>query len=350
MTVRDVDPEGYRDAVVAELAVRAADFEGPALSVYFGGGTPGLWRADCIGAVVEAVVARLGTNGALEVTVECNPEDVTVAGIRALTAVGVNRISLGCQSFDDVVLRRLGRLHTAAQNASAAAATREGGVDALCVDLIHGVAGQTVAAACDDVRAACALGPTHISFYELTIEQKTSFGLRARRGETLVAEDDTLLEMYEGVRAALREGGLEPYEVSNAAVPGRESVHNSLYWTGAPYIGLGAGAHGFRPVGGGGARWENERHVGRYVAAALAGSPAETFREHIDADTHREERLMCGLRLDRGMEVDDEILARYGARAARAVEHGLLETAGRRWRTTPRGRALLNRLLRDLTA
>lgn len=350
VTVRAVEPEAYRDAVIAELAARADAFEGPALSVYFGGGTPGLWRADCIGAVVDAVDARLGTAGDVEVTVECNPEDVTVDGVRALAAAGVNRVSLGCQSFDDDVLRRLGRMHSGAQNAEAAAAVLAGGVDRLCIDLIHGVAGQGVAGACADVRDACALGPTHVSFYELTVEEKTPFGARSRRGEVLTADDDALLEMYEGVRAALRSGGLVPYEVSNAAVPGHEAVHNSLYWTGAPYLGLGAGAHGFRRIGAGGERWENERHAGRYVGAALAGAPAETFREAVDADAHREERLMCGLRLDRGMEVDEETVARYGERAARAVDGGLLETAGRRWRATARGRALLDRLLRDLIA
>ena len=347
VTVRPLDDAAYRDAVIAELAVRAPAFAWPAVSVYFGGGTPGLWDPAHLGAVIRAVPLEPGA----EVTVECNPEDVTVAQLRALAAEGVNRVSLGCQSFDDRVLRALGRAHSVADNVAAAGAVHAAGIPELCVDLIHGLHGQSVDQAVADVRAACELAPTHVSFYELTIEQKTAFGVRARRGETLLADDDARLEMYEAVRAALRAAGVYPYEVSNAARPGHEAVHNSLYWSGDAYVGLGAGAHGFLPTAdGGGERWENERHAGRYVAAALAGTPGETFREVVDADTHREELLLCGLRRDRGFATDPATRALYGARAAVLVERGLLVTEGDTWRVTARGRALLNRVIRDLTA
>jgi len=350
VTVRPLEDARYRDAVIAELAARVPGFGGPAVSVYFGGGTPGLWRADYVGDVVRAVEGSLGLAPGAEITIECNPEDVTESGVLALTQQGVNRVRLGCQSFDDDVLRRLGRSHTAADNVAAARAARAAGVCDLSIDLIHGVHGQDASGARADVGAALSLSPTHVSFYELTVEAKTAFGLRARRGEVLVAADDALLEAYEAVREALREGGIAPYEVSNAAVPGHEAVHNSLYWSGAPYIGLGAGAHGFRRLSSGGERWENERHAGRYMSAALAGAPAERSREVVDAATHREERLMCGLRLDRGLLVDEVTREIYGARAARLVDRGLLGIDGGRWRATARGRALLNLVVRDLTA
>lgn len=344
---RTIPHDAYRDAVIAELAARAPAFAGrpPAVSVYFGGGTPGLWRPDCVGAVVDAVAARLGLRADAEVTVECNPEDLRPADLAGLRAAGANRLSLGVQTFDDARLARLGRGHRGDDARRAVAAARAAGFDDLSLDLIHGLAGQTTAEAVADVDAACALAPTHVSTYQLTIEPKTAFGARARRGETLQAPEEALLEMFLEVRAALRGHGVVPYEISNAARPGHEAVHNGLYWTLGEYVGLGAGAHGFRRVAAGGERWENERHAGRYVRAALAGAPAERGREVVDPDTLLEERVMTGLRLDRGLPVDAELAARFGARAAELTAAGLLRSEEGRWAATERGRPLLDTVI-----
>jgi len=302
---REIPHARYRDAVLAELAVRAEDCPGrpPAVSLYFGGGTPGLWPAEHIAAVIDGVERRLGLDAGAEITVECNPEDITARTAPSLRAAGVNRISLGVQSFDDALLLRLGRKHTGDGARRAVDALRAGGLDDINIDLMHGERGLPLVGVLADVHAAVALAPTHVSTYQLTIEPKTPFGARARRGEALLVDDTRLALMYGAVRAALRDGGLEPYEISNAARPGREARHNSLYWTDGEYMALGAGAHGYAHRGAGGERWENTRHAGRYMQAALAGAPGETFRDVLDAADRLEDRALCGLRLDRGLAV-----------------------------------------------
>ena len=347
---RSIPHDAYRDAVIAEAHARAVDYPDrpPAVSLYFGGGTPGLWPAPHIGAVIDALAARYGLAADAEITVECNPEDVTPAAMTALRAAGVNRISLGVQSFDDALLARLGRKHTGAGARAAVDAARRAGLDAISVDLIHGHADQTLAGALADVRAACALAPPHVSTYQLTIEDRTAFGARARRGETLLGGDALLVTMYDAIRATLTEHGIHPYEISSAARPGHQARHNTLYWTDGEYLALGAGAHGYVHRGDAAERWENERHPGRYIDAALAGRPAETFRDAITPADRLEERVMCGLRLDAGLPVDPALADRFGPAAARLAADGLLTGLPDRWAATPRGRAILDRVALEL--
>lgn len=354
-------PEGrpdarYREAILAELAVRADDFAGraPSVSVYFGGGTPALWAPADIAAVIEGVADRLGLRTDAEITVEANPGEIDAARLRALRVAGVNRLSLGTQSFDAEILQRLGRRNTPDDNRRCVDAARAAGFDNLSLDLIQAVAGQGVEAALADVEAVLALAPEHVSTYELTIHPQTPFGARAARGEVLTADEDVQVAVYEATRAALRAGGLVPYEISNAARSGYEAVHNGLYWRMAEYLALGAGAHGFRYASPAartsGVRWENERHAGRYMAAALAGRPGERFREVVDARTLLDERAMTGLRLDAGLEVDAALRAAFGAAADRLVGEGLLAApTPERWVLTDRGRLLMNRVVAELT-
>ena len=351
VTVRPVEHERYRDGVLAELAARAPAFAGrdPALSVYFGGGTPGLWSPAAVGAVVDGVARTLGLAADAEITVECNPEDVTLPQMAGLRAAGVNRISLGTQSFDDGLLAFLGRQHDAATNRRAVAAVQAAGFTRLSLDLMYGARDQPIAAAVADVRAAAALGPTHLSAYQLTVESGTPFGARERRGEDLLGPEERLADAFEAVRAAAWDEGIFPYEISNFARPGEEAVHNSLYWTHAEYLALGAGAHGFRKVpGGGGVRWENARALGAWFAGVFAGAPAESQSEALDAATLAEDRVMTGLRLDRGLAVDADLAARFGAAADRLAAQGLLAVSPGLWRVTDRGRLLLNRVVVSL--
>ena len=381
VTVRPVEHERYRDGVLAELAARAPAFAGrdPALSVYFGGGTPGLWSPAAVGAVVDGVARTLGLAADAEITVECNPEDVTLPQMAGLRAAGVNRISLGTQSFDDGLLAFLGRQHDAATNRRAVAAVQAAGFTRLSLDLMYGARDQPIAAAVADVRAAAALGPTHLSAYQLTVESGTPFGARERRGEDLLGPEERLADSFvpslaylanrprrasnkrfylaalrtvlrrESLSAAAREEGIFPYEISNFARPGEEAVHNSLYWTHAEYLALGAGAHGFRKVpGGGGVRWENARALGAWFAGVFAGAPAESQSEALDAATLAEDRVMTGLRLDRGLAVDADLAARFGAAADRLAAQGLLAVSPGLWRVTDRGRLLLNRVVVSL--
>lgn len=348
ITVKPVEHGRYRDGVLAELAARAPRFAGrpPAVSVYFGGGTPGLWAPDCIAQVIEAVDARLGLAGEAEITIEANPGEVTAAHLVGWRAAGVNRISLGVQSFDDRWLTVLGRDHGAAGGRAAVEAIARSGLPRFSVDLIHGMAGQTVAEARDDVQIALDLGARHVSTYQLTVEPQTAFGARARRGERLLGDEARLLAMYRAIRATLRAGGLIPYEVSSAAAPGHAAVHNQLYWSDGEYLALGVGAHGYRHLPGGRAfRWHNPPQIDRWHAAAIAGAPLDLEPVEVEADERIEERLMCGLRRDIGVEVSAEMQARFGARALRLEAAGLLAITAGRWAATDRGRMLLDTLI-----
>jgi oxygen-independent coproporphyrinogen-3 oxidase len=354
--------EPYRDAVLAELRARAPGFSGRegAVSLYFGGGTPALWAPECVAAVVEGVRAVVGLREGAEITLEANPHEADAARLRALRATGINRLSLGTQSFDDALLERLGRQNRRADNERCVRDAREAGFDNLSLDLIQGAAGQSLEAAMADVDAALALAPEHVSTYELTIHAGTPFGARARRGEVLTTDDDALADAWHATRGRLRDAGVQPYEISNAARPGREAVHNGLYWTMGEYLALGAGAHGFLrgPASTGGERWENERHAGRWMRAALSGKPAERFRETIDAETFAVERLLTGLRLEAGTWVPEDEVARFRAAFVVAEARGLLERTpsprgsqgGERVRLTDRGRPLLDSIVADIWA
>ena len=354
VAVREIPHEAYRDAVICELGRRAprfADRFGAAdvVSVYFGGGTPGLWRPDCHRAVIRAVAAELGLSKTAEITVECNPGDQGLGHFEALRAAGINRVSLGTQSFDGPLLARLGRRHGPSDNRSAINAVRRAGFDNLSLDLIQGMAGQSPDQAFADVAAVIAHQPEHVSTYQLTIAARTPFGARAAAGESLVVSDDAQVEIMEGTRSRLVDAGILPYEISNAARAGRQAVHNRLYWTGQAYVGLGAGAHGFERTGTQNHRWANLANPSAYMVAARSGGPVEAFREAIDLETARVERLMTGLRLYEGLVVDEETDARFGAAARRLAANGLLAVDGDHWRTTRRGRWLLDTVLVELT-
>ena len=249
---REVPHARYADAVCEEIRVRAPDFfeQGAATTVYFGGGTPGMWPSEYIGQVLEKIDATAGIDPNAEITVEFNPEDATIERFRALKAVGVNRVSLGIQSFDDRVLNRLGRQHSGVTAQRSVDIVRRAGIDNLSIDLIHGLAEHPVEAALRDVERAVQLGPEHISTYQLTIEDKTAFGARARRGESLLISDEHLLDC---IRLAPPGPGWA--RAMRSPRPVGLSLQQSAYWRGAPFLAAGAGAHGFwrgaRPDGAG---------------------------------------------------------------------------------------------------
>jgi oxygen-independent coproporphyrinogen III oxidase len=317
--------DAYADAILAELDRRVPDHTGSRLrSIYFGGGTPGLWRPDALGRVIAAVRARLGDPE--EITVEINPNDAPA--LDALRAAGVNRLSIGTQSFRDDDLVFLGRDHSAAASLSAARAARAAGFPVVSLDLIYALPGRTL---CDWQRtldAAIALAPEHLSVYQLTIEERTPFGAAARKGQLVPADDDTSADQFEAAHARLGEAGYEHYEVSSYARPGFRAVHNSLYWRGADYLGLGVGAHSFRLTAEGAVRRENPRAVSRY----LAGDPPRETRH--DAAAVRSDEVWLALRTRDGLP-EGRLAPSPGL--DRLLAAGLLERAEGRIRPTPRG-------------
>ncbi len=266
--------QAYLAAILGELDAQAARFAGRTLrSIYFGGGTPSLWEPACLAAVIAAVRARWPGAAALELTVEANPVDCTPARMAAWRAAGIERVSIGVQSWADDELAALGRDHRMGDGPAAIARARAAGFAAVSADLIlgaPGVAPPPSGTAPGSVHAAIASGVDHLSVYELTIEDRTMFGKRARAGQLPVLGEDALTDLYEASHHALTAAGFEHYEISSYARPGRRAVHNGLYWSGGEFLGLGLGAASFwRGNDGGAERWTGTRDLATY----LAGGP-----------------------------------------------------------------------------
>jgi putative oxygen-independent coproporphyrinogen III oxidase len=308
-----IDHAGYADAVLAELERRRPALEGRRLgTIFFGGGTPSLWDPAELGRVLHAVLAAADAReDDVEITVECNPTSLDEPRARALVDQGVNRLSVGVQGLDEARLRFLGRLHDPAGGLAAVEAALASGVHRVSADLIYGVATGPDApspreAAAEAGRVAD-LGISHVSAYSLTIEPGTQFGELARKGRLPVAPDDALADAFFAVEEALTARGLAHYEISNHARPGHEARHNLGYWRGVDYLGLGCGAFGTVSTSAGGAarRYKNPAGPARYVAAATGPDPIEAEQEDLDPETRLRERIMLGLRLAEGLDLDE---------------------------------------------
>jgi putative oxygen-independent coproporphyrinogen III oxidase len=305
-----IDHRGYADAVLRELDRRAPDFEGRSLgSVFFGGGTPSLWDPRELGRVlggVRAAFAALPEAEDVEVTVECNPTSLDEDRTRALVDVGVGRVSIGVQSLRDERLRVLGRLHDAGGAVAAVKGALRAGMPRVSGDLIFGLPDQRPEEARQEAMELADLGLAHLSAYQLTIEPGTRFGELARRGRLPLADEGATADAFLAIDEALGARGLDHYEVSNYATPGQEARHNLGYWRGDEYLGLGCGAYGFVRSRGErgparGQRWRNDPIPATYAGTDAAASAT---REDLDAPTMLRERIMLGLRMRAGVDLD----------------------------------------------
>jgi oxygen-independent coproporphyrinogen-3 oxidase len=333
----------YARGVMAELGLRAAAFDGLELvSLYLGGGTPSRWAVEEIAQVIAAVKSRFGGAPLAELTIEANPESCDAARVRAWRDAGVNRVSIGVQSFDPGVLGQLGRRHDATA-ATRAIATVAGIIQNVSVDLIYAARRSSVASAADDAARAVAAGAVHVSAYALTLDpavmaEEVPLARAARR--LAMPGDDEAVAQARAIRGALRRAGLRRYEVSNFARPGRESVHNRLYWDGESYLGLGAGAAGCRrgdPARGeGSVRWQDLREAGAWLSAVEAGRLPTGEEDRFDAAADRVERIMLATRTRRGVALG--LLGERGQREVPALlAHRLAVVRGDRLVLTSRG-------------
>ncbi len=300
----DVPHDAYADAVLAELEARRTSLAGRRLiSVFFGGGTPSLWKAEALGRVLAGVRAAFDVHAEdVEVTVECNPSSLDRGHAAALVAAGVGRLSVGVQSLDDARLRYLGRFHDAAQGRAALEAAMAE-VPRVSADVMFGMPEQ--ASVDDDLTRLLDMGLRHVSAYALTIEPGTQFGELYRKGRLEVAKEDDYAAMFVAAEARFAAYGLAHYEVSNYAAPGEESLHNQHYWRGGAYLGLGAAAVGCLEEGAGRARrWRNVA-VGEDYVAAVGEGRFEMESEDLDAETLLNEALMLGLRTREGVDLED---------------------------------------------
>jgi oxygen-independent coproporphyrinogen-3 oxidase len=337
----------YLGALLDDLEYAARDVPGRRIvSVFFGGGTPSLFAPASIASVLERARDVLGFDDGLEVTLEANPGTVEHGRFEEYAAAGVNRVSLGAQSFDDAKLQALGRIHAADDVGRAVAEVRRAGIDNFNLDLMYALPGQDLDGALADLDRAIDLGPTHVSQYQLTLEPGTPFAKHAPPG---LPDDDLVLEMQQASEERLAAAGYEQYEVSAYARPGRRCRHNLVYWRFDDYLGIGAGAHGKVSIDGRVERTVRVRHPAGYLAAPTAAARLAA-RRVVSAAELPFEYCLNTLRLADGFTAD-EFEAKTGLardvleRPSEAVtRRGLLEAGAGRWRPTPLGRRFLNDL------
>lgn len=233
-------------AMMRELRLQQHYLEGESVeTIYFGGGTPSLLSVENIRALMQAVYNHFPVLGAAEVTLEANPDDLTLEKLGGLKEAGVNRLSIGIQSFNDTVLKSFNRAHNSEQARASVQAARAAGFENINIDLIYGVPNQTREALQQDLDHFIQLNPEHISAYALTIEEKTVFGHQSKRGRLAALPENETAEHFECVMRHLEDSGYEQYEISNFCMPGHYSKHNSSYWQQKKYLGVGPSAHSY---------------------------------------------------------------------------------------------------------
>ncbi|HET9707707.1 MAG TPA: radical SAM family heme chaperone HemW [Gemmatimonadales bacterium] len=312
-------------------------------TVYLGGGTPSLLPPESIRTILFDVLHSTSSLDAVEVTLEANPENVTANAARAWRAAGVNRVSLGAQSFDDRVLEWMHRTHDAAQIARAVKHLRDAGVDNISLDLIFALPESLERDWDRDLDLGVALAPSHLSLYGLTVEPRTPLDRWISRGAIQAPSDDRYADEYLRAHERLSAAGYEFYEVSNAARDGRRSRHNSAYWSGRPYLGVGPAAHSFD---GRTRRW-NYAAWEAYRSVIAAGESPIDSREELTGEQRQLERLYLGLRTVEGIASSD--LARPLPPSSALFAQGWLLTDGARLRCTPSGWLRLDSLVAALT-
>ncbi len=332
---KQIPAREYVDVILQEAtAVRDRDFE----TIYFGGGTPSLLPSDAIATLLREFLPRTG----VEVTLESNPEDVTLETAKAWKAAGVNRVSLGAQSFDDRVLKWMHRSHDAAQTTRAVEALRGAGIDNISLDLIFGLPEELHRDWERDLDIAHAQRTTHLSLYGLTIEPRTPLDRWISRGATHPPDDDRYAEEYLFAHRRLTADGYQFYEVSNAARDGFRSRHNSAYWSGKPYIGLGPAAHSFD---GQTRRW-NIRAWEAYRRAVADGRSAIESEETLTAEQRETERVYLALRTAQGLATKSR--CRPLPPVAALVKAGWIVEESERLKCTPEGWLRLDSLVNEL--
>jgi oxygen-independent coproporphyrinogen-3 oxidase len=346
-----IDQDEWREALLADLAHEAKLLPGRNLtSIFFGGGTPSLMEPSTVAAIIEAARAHWKAADDIEITLEANPNSVEAARFADLAAAGVNRLSLGVQSFDDESLRFLGRAHSESEGL-AALEIAQSHFPRVSFDLIYALPGDTEEGWSRTLQRALSLGTTHLSLYQLTIEPGTRFASMVAGHDFDPLDSDRAASLFELTDEMASAGGLPAYEISNHAAPGAESRHNLTYWRYGDYAGIGPGAHGRRT----GMRTVRHRKPENFLSALQRNGHGLAEEESLTVHEAADEALVMGLRLREGIDAD-ALEKRFGkaivdrARAERLVESGHLEKDGARIALTASGRLVLDRVLAEIAA
>jgi oxygen-independent coproporphyrinogen-3 oxidase len=297
------EPEALARAIIKDLS-HWREMSGPRAltSIHFGGGTPSLMRAEHVAAIIERARALWDAAPNIEIALEANPNDANAARWSRFAKAGINRLSLGVQSFNDDALKLLGRDHDG-ESASSALKLGAAIFPRVSADLIFGHRGQTEALLDHDLSLLIESGIGHISAYQLTIETATAFGKAAQRGDSKAVSSDDSAALYERVQMRLKQAGFDNYEVSNYARSGQASAHNLLYWQGGDYIGVGPGAHGRLTTGGGRIATIALLKPPRYIDALAQNGHAINSKQTLSPQDWAAEYLMMGLRITEGISL-----------------------------------------------
>jgi oxygen-independent coproporphyrinogen-3 oxidase len=321
---------------------RAAD------TIYFGGGTPSLLSADDVAAIIAACHSTFDVTRDCEITLEANPETVSTDNLAAYRRAGVTRVSFGVQSFRDVELRRLSRLHDADRAKAAYYEARAAGFDNVSLDLMMWLPAQRVTEWLESIDHAIALSPDHLSLYMLEVYPNAPLKDDMARAAWSQAPDDDVAAMYLTAMERLEASGYEQYEISNVSRPGRQSRHNLKYWTDGEWIGFGCGAHS--TVNG--VRWKNVSSTDDYVARMSRHQSVTVEPRQLTADERLGDALFTGLRLSEGADIAAinlrygvDVWERFGADLEPFVDGGLLEVTTGRWRLTRQGMLLAHEVM-----
>ncbi|MDG1959904.1 MAG: radical SAM family heme chaperone HemW [Candidatus Binatia bacterium] len=342
--------ERYAKALLAELRQRMqqSPFAGSSVgTIFMGGGTPSLFAPQTISMLLDGIRETGSVVENAEITLETNPGSIDLDRLRGFRQAGINRLSLGVQTFTPHLLRALGRQHSVDDSRTALRDARSASFTNLSLDLIHAIPGQTAAELQADLDEALSFGPDHISAYSLTYEPGTPLTRDLERGRVQRLGNEEEAEMFETIRKVLPPAGLMAYEISNFARPGFEARHNQAYWRGNPYIGLGAGAHSYRPGKAAensfGRRWMNLREPAEYMESVEGTGLAEDESEELTRQQAMGEVCWLALREGRGLDTRN-FQSRYGEPTLEAYPHipelceqGMLEWSDDWLRLTPQG-------------
>jgi oxygen-independent coproporphyrinogen-3 oxidase len=319
-------------------------------TLYLGGGTPSLLETGDLEAILDGVAGAFNLDPAAEISLEANPESVTLEKLRAFRSLGINRLSLGVQSFRRTILETLGRAHSPKEACDALRTARRAGFDNLSLDLMLALPGQDRDALQEDLRAAVDLAPEHLSAYLLEMDKETALRARIEKGELKPPTEDEAAEMYDLTREVMEGAGLEQYEISSFARPGFRCRHNLKYWTDRPFLGCGPSAWSYLD----GRRFQVTRDLEGYLEAVRRGNPPDREEDRVTSDVRFAEAVFAGLRLMEGIdlealgrahEVADPLVSRL-PKLRELEEAGLLLRLGSRIRLTPRALPVANEVFR----
>jgi oxygen-independent coproporphyrinogen-3 oxidase len=343
--------ENLIKALIKEIEIQKYYLKGEVIkTIYFGGGTPSILSQDEINSILNSIQTNFSIEADAEITLEANPDDLSKGSLLNYKAAGINRLSIGIQSFDDRVLRFLNRAHNSSKAMESVELAREVGFSNISIDLIYSIPDQSLEDWLRNIRYALSLSPEHISAYSLTIEEKTVFGNWAKKGKLFAMAEDPSATQFEVLMETLADNGFEQYEISNFCKPGFVSKHNSSYWNQENYLGVGPSAHSFN----GSLRQFNVRNNSFYVKSIEKGEiPAEV--EILTRENKINETILICIRTSQGLELQ-QLKTQYGydipvlfkMKIAQMIGQELITVVNSRLMLTKKGKLVADKVAYDL--